>query len=807
MNGWVQDFRLATRQLRRQFSFGCFAILILAIGIGTNSAMFSVIRTVLFQPLPYWQSGRIVEITGGATPIRFEELKAGARSYSDVAAYSDMQEELALSGSSEPEMLRGARVSANFLSVLGVTPLLGRSFVQEEDKPGAPAVALISADLWHRQFHGDPRVIGETVTLEGSPHTIVGVLPPGFQFPSSGLEVWVTKPSESARITGASRSLSPVLHLVGRLNPGLNLQQADSELAVLDHQYSGAHPEMLDSKPQSTEHVTPLLDTIVFDVRPKLWLLFGAVGFILLIACANIGALQIVRAGLREQEFGIRLAIGAGKVRIIRQLLAENILLAILGGALGVILAAATLTGIRSTTFVDLPRANEIRMNGEVVAFALILSLGTGIICGLSPAIKFARLDLTCVLRGAHKTRESISSRIAQFLGPRSILVMGQVALCTVLLIGSTLLLQSLTRLYQVAGTFQPATLLTMHLTLASSLYNSDLKQATFYEKLTEQVKTLPGVRNAAVTLTLPMTGWAGSPVQLSDAPRLKLNERPISIVQLVSPDYFNTLRIPVKRGRQFTAHDNLSSAPVVIISETLARHFWPQYPAGPDPIGQQILIGANPQPKEIVGIVADVGQDPLYNVRMELYQPCFQSPNLSTTLAVRADGDPLLLANEVRKQILAIGPAQPVSDVMTMNDVVETSQGQLRLMTRLLTAFAVLATMLAILGLYGVISYSVARRTKELGIRCALGASRANILSLVISQGFGLALSGVAIGVCGAFGLGGVLGDLLFGVGATNPMAYVVVPALFILVALLASYVPARRAAQVDPMVALRYE
>ena len=807
MNGWVQDLRLAMRQLRRQFSFGCFAMLILAIGIGTNSAMFSVIRTVLFQPLPYWQPGRIVEITGGATPIRFEELRAGAHSYSDVAAYSDMQEELALSGSSEPEMLRGARVSANFLTVLGVTPLLGRSFVQDEDKPGAPGVALISANLWQRNFHGNPGVIGDNVTLEGSQHTIVGVLPPGFQFPFSGLDVWVTKPSESALITGPSRLLSPVLHVVGRLKPGLSLQQADAELSVLDHQYSVAHPGMLDAKPHSPEHVTPLLDTIVFDVRPKLWLLFGAVGFILLIACANIGALQIVRANSREQEFGIRFAIGAGKLRIIRQLLAENILLAMLGGVFGVILAAATLTGIRSMTFIDLPRASEIRMNGAVVAFALILSLATGIICGLSPAMKFVHLDLTCVLRGAHKARESISSKIAQFLGPRSVLVMGQVALCTVLLIGATLLLQSLTRLYQVAGTFQPATLLTMHLTLSSSLYDSDLKQATFYEKLTEQVKTLPGVLNAAVTLTLPMSGWSGSPVQLSNAPRLKLNERPISIVQLVSPEYFSTLKIHVKRGRKFTEHDDLSSPAVVIVSETLARHFWPQYPAGPDPIGQQILIGANPQPIEIVGIVADVGQDPLHNVRMELYRPCFQSPNLSATLAVRTNGDPLLLANAVRKQILGIDPAQPVSDVMTMNDVVETSQGQLRLMARLLTAFAVLATVLATLGLYGLISYSVARRTKEVGIRCALGASRANILSLIISQGLGLTLGGLAIGVCGAFGLSGLLADLLFGVGATNPMAYFVVPALFVIVSLLASYVPARRAARVDPMVALRYE
>jgi predicted permease len=458
-------------------------------------------------------------------------------------------------------------------------------------------------------------------------------------------------------------------------------------------------------------------------------------------------------------------------------------------------------------TFIDLPRTNEIRMNSEVVAFALILSLATGIICGLSPAIKFAHLDLTSVLRGAYKARESVSSKIAQFLGPRSILVIGQVALCTVLLIGATFLLQSLARLYKVAGTFQPATLLTMRLILASSLYNSDLKQATFYEKLTERVKTLPGVRNAAVTLTLPMTGWSGSPVQLANAPRLKLNERPISIVQLVTPEYFSTLKIPVKRGRQFTEHDNLSSAPVVIISETLARHFWPQYPSGPDPIGQQILIGANPQPKAIVGIVPDVGQDPSHDVRMELYQPCFQSPNLSATLAIRTNGDPLLLANTVRKQILAIDPAQPVSDVMTMSDVVETSQGQLRLMTRLLTAFAVLATVLATVGLYGLISYSVARRTKEVGIRCALGASRMNILLLVISQGFGLALSGAAIGVCGAFGLRGVLTDLLFDVGATNPMAYIVVPTLFVIVSLLASYVPARRAARVDPMVALRYE
>ncbi len=806
MNGLFQDMRSAIRQLRKSPGFALAAVLTLAVGIGANTAMFSVIHAVLLKPLPYRQAGRLVLLTRGATPVRFEEMKAANQSFSNLAAYAGPSEHMALSGIATPVMLNGARVSWNFLDVLGISPLQGRSFLAEEDEAGAPAVVMISAELWQRQFGGDPGIVGRTITLAGAPCNVIGILPAGFQFPFGGTDVWVTRPVELSGIgTPQMRQISPILRLFGRLKPGIDIAHANAELTVLKRQYAAAHPGMLDGKLDTPEAWSPLKDQVVSEMGAKLWMLLGAVGLVLLIVCANLGGLLLARATARSREFAVRVAIGASRGRIVRQLLAESVLLASVGGALGVILAGFGIAAIRSMTFVDLPRAGEIRIDGTVLGFALAISGVTGIVFGLIPALTASRTNLVGVLKGG--ADGALPKKLARF-GSHSLLVSGQVALSVVLLIGATLLIRSLAHLYRVDPGFQPDHLLTMHISLSSARYDTDAKQRAFYEQLMPRIEALPGVRSAATSLTLPLTIWIGMPVQAAAGVPLKLNERPIAILQFISPEYFRTMKIPLKRGREFAAHDDLSSAQAAIIDETLARRLWPQYPNGPDPVGQYLLAGLNHPPKLIVGISADVrekgkDQDPAPG----FYVPLAQSPAGSVALIVRTDGDPLALANAVRAQVLAVDPEQPVSEVMTMDDVVEASEVQLRLMMRLLAVFSAAATLLALSGLYSVISYSVARRTREIGIRRALGAPQREIVSLVAKQGLWLSLTGVAVGVCAALALTRVMKTLLFQVGATDPVTFAGTALLFVLLALAASYLPARRAAKVDPMVALRYE
>jgi putative ABC transport system permease protein len=804
-----QDVRYGLRQLRKSPGFAAVAILSLALGIGANTAMFSVIHAVLLKPLEYREPDRIVLVTEGATPIHAEELMAASRSYTELGVFAGGLEEVALSGVGEPEVLKAARVSANFLHILGVSPLRGRSFLPEEDKAGAPGVGMISAELWRRRFGRDPSIVGKTVTLAGMPHTIVGVLPAGFQFPISGADVWVTRPSEWSVISPQSRPLSPILSVFGRLQPYLDIEQASSELAVLNRQYAKAHPGMLDAKPNSTDPVRSLKDELVSDVRPKLWMLFGAVGFVLLIVCANLAGLLLARASSRSREFAVRAAIGAGRGRIVRQLIVESILLALVGGTLGVALAALSLSTFRSITFVDLPRTGEIRIDGTVFGFAVALSILTVVLFGLVPSLAASRPDLAGVLRGSGEGAGATGSKPTLRFGPRGLLVVGQVALSVVLLIGATLLIESLAQLYRVDPGFQSANLLTMQIALSPTRYDTDGKRAAFYEELVKRAESLPGIRSAAVTLTLPMTDrWFGVPLGVTGRPPAKLNERPIGVIENITPEYFRTLEIALRRGREFTEHDNADSARVAIISEGLARVLWPQYPSGPDPLGQHILIGTDPQPAEIVGISADVRQTGLdQNPKPGVYLPCIQKAPQSAMLALRTNGDPLSFANAVRGQVLAMDSDQPVSAIATMDNLIEASEGQLRLMMRLLGTFAGAAALLAVIGLYGVISYSVVQRTKEMGIRRALGAQGSDILSLVAGQVVGLALAGVFLGTCGAFALTRVLEDLLFQVRATDPATFAGISILFVLVALAASYVPARRATKVDPIVALRYE
>jgi predicted permease len=809
MNSLIQDLRYALRQLRKNPGFTAVALLTLSLGIGANTAIFSVVHAVLLKPLGYHDPDRVVLVTEGATPVRFEEMVSASRSYTELGDFAVSFENMALSGVAEPEMLKGARVSANFLDILGVSPLLGRSFLPGEDKPGAPAVAMISAELWQQRFGEDRSIVGKAVTLAGTSYGIVGVLPPGFQFPIAGSQVWVTRPSEWSAIPPEGRPLSPILSVFGRLKPGLHLQQATAELAVLNRQYAAAHPGMLDAKPDSPETVRPFKDQLASDVRSELWMLFGAVGFVLLIVCANIASLLLARATSRSREFAVRVAIGAGRARIIRQLLAESMLLASVGGALGIVLAAWSLSAIRWMTYVDLPRAGEIQTDGTVLGFAVALSVVTGTLFGLVPSLAASRTDLAGVLRGSGEAPCAAGSTRRIRFAPRGVLVVGQVALSIVLLIGAALLIESLARVYRVNPGFQTSHLVTMNIALPPARYNTDEKKAAFYKELVDRTESLPGVRNAAVALTLPMTDtWMGAPVQLAGTPPVKLNERPIAVIQDITPEYFRTLEVALPRGRAFTEHDNARSVPVAIVNENLARLFWPQYPSGSNPIGQHILVGSSTEPVQIVGIAPNVrqyGRDD--NPKPEVYLPCSQKPPPSAMLAVRTDGNPLSFANPIRAQVLAIDRDQPVSGVASMDELVEASEGQLRLVMMLLGTFAGAAALLAVIGLYGLISYSVMQRTKEMGIRRALGAQRSDILSLMAGEVVRLTLTGVLLGIGGAFALTRLLKDLLFQVRATDPATFVGISILFVLVGMSASYVPAHRAAKVDPMVALRDE
>jgi predicted permease len=795
--------------MRKKPAFTATAVLTLALAIGGNTAIFTVIRAVLLKPLQYRDSDRLVSVSGGATPTRFAEMEAGARSFTALGAFTG-QQDLTLSGGAEPEVLRGARVSATFLRILDVDPLRGRGFRPEEDAPGGPPVVMIGAEIWQRRFAGDPQIIGKAVTLDATPYLVIGVLPPRFQFPFPGVDLWLTAPSESPGVPARVRALSPVLNVFGRLKPGVTLAQANAELQVIRRRYALAHPSMLDAKPKTPLEVTPMKDNLVTGVRSMLWMLFGAVGFVLLIACANVASLLLARAASRSREMAVRAALGAARTRLIGQLLAESVLLSLSGGILGVLLAAWCLRAIPLISSFDLPRSAEIHLDGIVLGFAAALSLVTGVLFGLAPSLAASRPDLMRVLRASGDAANPANQGpggILAGLNIRALLLVGQIALSVVLLIGAALLIESVSRLRGVQVGFNPSHLLTMRLSLPPVRYDTNQKKVSFFQELIRQVGSAPGIRSAAAGMSLPMMGYAGTPVQDAAKPLLKLNERLIATYMPVTPGYFRTLDIPLRRGREFTDQDTEDAQRVAIVDEALARRFWPEYPSGPDPVGQRLWVGGvNPKPAQIVGIAANVHQSLENSAWPETVYVCFaQNPLPSAMLAIRTDGDPLRFTSAVREQVRALDKDQGISAVRTMDDLVEEEVGQRRLLVILLGSFAGVALLLALIGIYGVIAYSVAQRTREMGIRRALGAQQSDILRLVVVQGFRLALAGVAIGLVGAYGLTRLMESLLFHVSATDPATFVGVALLFLFVALAASYIPARRATRIDPMATLR--
>ena len=802
-----QDTLYALRTMSKRPAFAMTAVLTLALAIGGNTAIFTVIRAVLLKPLDYGDPDRLVRISGGATPTRFREMKAAAGSFSGLGTFTGL-EDLTLTGGTEPEILRAARVSAGFFQILGVEPLRGRDFRPEEDSAGGPPVAMISAELWRRHFSEDPQIIGKTAIFSGTAYTIVAVVPPRFQFPVPRLDVWLTAPAENPMIPPKSRALSPFLTIFGSLKPAVTLEQANAELQVIRRQYAAAHPAMLDAKPKTPVELTPMKDELVANVRSMLWMLFGAVALVLLIACANIASLLLERATSRSREFAIRAALGAARSRLIGQLLAESVLLALLGGAVGVLLASWSLQLVPHLSAFQLPRAGEVRMDGIVLGFALALSVATGVLFGLAPSLGASRTDLISVLRAAGGTaNQSSRTGFIARLSARGLLSVGQVALSIVLLIGVALLMESIAHLRGVKLGFNPRNLFTTQVTLSPVRYDTERKRARFFEELLQRVESMPGVRSATVAWVLPMMGFPGIPVQDASKPPLKLNERPIAKYLPVSPGYFSTLGISLRRGRAFNERDREDSQRVAIIDENLARRLWPNYPSGPDPVGQRLLVGAvNPRPAEIVGIAANVRQLLEDSIWPETVYTAFtQGPQPSAVFAMRVTGDPLTFTRAVREQVQALDPNQPIGSVRTMDDLVEAQVGQRRLLSILLGLFAAMALLLALIGIYSVIAYSVSQRTQEMGIRRALGAQQSDILRLVIGQGLGLALVGIAIGLGGAFALTRVMKTLLFQVSATDPLTFACIALLFLLVALAASFIPARRASRIDPMAALR--
>jgi putative ABC transport system permease protein len=803
----LNDLRYAVRAMRKNPVFVATAVLTLALAIGANTAMFTIVRAVLLKPLDYRDSASLV-LLSGATPTRFAEASAAAAHFAELGAYT-RQENVTLSGAAEPEVLRAVHVSANFLRILEVEPICGRDFRPAEDSPGAPSVAMISAELWRRRFGSDPHISGKLAIVASTPYTIIGVLPPRFQFPSPGLDIWMTAPSYIPSIPPKARALSPYLTIFGRLKPGYTLEQADARLKVIRRQYAMSHPEMLDAKAKRPVELVPMKEELVANVRSMLEILLGAVGFVLIIACANLATLLMSRAASRQSEFALRSALGAARGRLIAQLLSESILLSLAGGIVGALLAALCLRAIPSIPAFELPRAQEIHIDWLVLCFTSALSIATGAIFGLAPALTASRPDLMHTLRASGENlRPSSPLRSSHLLSGRSLLSMTQVALSIVLLIGAALLIQSVAALRGVAVGFNPADLLTVNVDVPPLRYDTDRKVASFFGELCSRVAMLPGVRGAAAGMTLPMMDYPGIPVQDAAKPALKLNERLIAKFFPVTPAYFRTLEIPLKRGREFSERDTKDAQRVAIIDESLARRLWPAYPNGLDPIGQRLLVGGvNPNPAEIVGIVGDVKQnlDDRENWRESVYVSFLQAPSPNAVVAIRTAGNPRALTEAVRQQVRLLDKNQPIGATPTMEDRLELQLGQRRLVVGLLGSFAAAALLLAVIGIYGVIAYSVAQRAREIGIRRALGAQRSDILQLVLGQALALAVIGICAGLGGAFVVTRLLRNLLFEVSATDPPTFFAVAVLFLVVALAATYAPARRALEVDPAAALR--
>ncbi len=811
MQTLLQDLRYGVRMLWKKPGFTLIAIVSLALGIGANTAIFSVVNTLLLKALPYPDPDRIVLVWGAdnqgggnnrsqvsATDVA--DWRGQNAVFTEVTTYSNWSATLLADG--EPERINGIQVGDGFFSVMQGKPLLGRVFLPEEQEDGKDLVIVLGHGLWQRRFGGDPNIIGRKVNLSGKPYTVVGVMPAEFQsLPNSLVDPRGEFYRPVAEKYDEAERSARHLRAIARLKSGVTLQQAQAEMSLITRQLEQQHPR--DNTDYSVRLITLSEDT-VGGLRQTLLLLLGAVFFVLLIACANVSNLLLARSVARQKELAIRTALGAGRLRLVRQLLTESLLLSLAGGAMGLLLALWGTGLIESLGAQVTPLLSGVKLDARVLTFTLLVSVLTGIVFGLAPALHVSRPDVNETLKegGRSGGAGTHGSRL------RGALVVAEMALALVLLVCAGLLIQSVLRLRNVNPGFNPDNLLTMNVALPLAKYPKPQQRVEFHNRLVERLAALPGVSGAGFTSVLPFScNFDGRGLAVEDHPKPRGSEISVDLY-IVTPDYLRTMAIPLRTGRPLTERDTEDSPQVALINETMARTLWPNQ----DPLGKRIKFPGsekNPQPwRTVVGVVNDVSQYALdRKPPMQMYLADAQFPASFMALVVRTASNPNGFVSAVRNEVRALDKDQAVFSIATMEELVGTSIALRRFSMILLLSFAAVALVLAAVGIYGVISYAVTQRTHEIGIRLALGAQPSDVLRLVIGQGMRLVLSGVGIGLVAAFALTRLLVSLLFGVGATDPLTFALIALLLIAVALLACWIPARRATKVDPLIALRYE
>jgi putative ABC transport system permease protein len=801
----IQDLRFGLRMLVKQPGFTLIAVLTLALGIGANAAIFSIVNALLLRPLPFYESERLVLLSeksqeGERLDVaypNFADWRERAQSFVGMAA--EYTGSFILSGVEKPARLEGRLGNWNFFQLLGVNPELGRLFSESDDRYGAPRTVMLCHELWQTRFGGEAGIIGNAISLDDQSYTVIGILPRGFEYLEHA-DLFVP----IGHFLGpdaplANRGNTTFLHGLGRLKPGVTLAQANNEMDRLGQQLALEYPAVNEGKSAKAES---LHDVMSEGVRQSLWVLFGAVGFILLIACINVANLFMVRAAERHKELSVRIALGAGRLRIVRQMLTESLLISGLGGICGVLVGYWMLQGLLGLAPTDIPQLSRVSLDTSVLLFALGIAIGTSLLCGLLPALQSSKADLQTALKEGGRSAAGTGRE-----GMRKGLLIAEVSLSLVLLVGAGLLVRSMHKVMRVDVGFNADNLLTMRLRLPDGKYDTD-RRRIFYDECLERVAAVPGVRSAALTLSLPIRGsnW-GSFFFAADKPVPSRADLPQSDYIPVSRNYFETMGMHLLRGRAINGADTAESAPVVVINETLARRIWP----GEEAVGKRLKQGYPEEIapwREVVGVVNDVRFDGAERpTSMQTYMPYTQESRPSVGVVVRTDDNALSVAAPVEQAIHSIDKDLPIYSILTMDQLIGNSLAQRRLVLVLLASFAALALLLAAVGIYGVISYAVRQRTHELGIRMALGAQVADVLKLILAQGLKLALIGAAIGLGAAWVLTRWMESLLFEVRPTDPLTFVSIAVALLGIALFACWVPARRATKVDPMTALRHE
>jgi putative ABC transport system permease protein len=804
MDTLARDLRYSLRMLAKAPGFAALAIATLALGIGANTAIFTVANSVLLRSLPYKDPGQLVRISthrDGSCCVSlpyFNVLSATNRSFSGVTAYQFDAVNLAVPDGAE--QTDAERVTGNFFDVLGARLLAGRTFTPEEDQPGGNQVVLIGYELATRLFGGAQNAVGQHLALDSKDYTIIGVVPPkfGVQLLGRQPEIWMPRVIEFSLTTPARVNLGGMYYeAIGRLRSGVTNAQALAETEVIFQQYKHDKPGNFDATSDVAMTVSNLQANLVANVRPTLLILSAAVGFVLLIACANVANLLLFRALSRRKEFAVRSALGAPRSTLVRQLLTESVLMAVMSGSLGVFLGYLGTRFLSAFTQTNLPQVADIPMDLRVLSFTVAISVLSGILFGLTPSLQLSRPNLGSTL--SDEGRSSTGSR--QRNRVRSILVAAQVALSMVLLIGSGLLIRSFMRLRMVDPGFGAKNSLTAKTFLPPAIYPQPADRIAFYRSALQHLQSIPGVEAAAISTALPVLPTHGAPARFEGEPEVDIGRRTVVLIESISPDYPKAMRMPLVAGRAFNELDDAQSTPVVMVNQATARRFWPNQ----DPLGKLVWIGRFP-PCQVVGVLGDIKNDSLASpTQPEVFFPYPQLASPMLYVSIRSSMDPHSLVSALRAQIVAVNRGQPISDVQTMDERLELASAQTRSMMLLIGVFSATALILALVGIYGVIAYSVAQRTQELGIRIALGASSADIFRLVIGNGLRLAVAGTIIGLLASFALTRLMASLLFQTSATDPITFVGSALVFAAVAALASYLPARRAMRINPTDALR--